>query len=136
MLERYWLFAAICLVVGLLVLRLVLRERLTLQSSLAFLGFLGGLGLLALLPEVGGTLAERLGFAVPSNFFFAVSIAGLAILHLTSLIALSRLELRTVTVVQELAILRAELERRVPPSTVSDVGDAALKAHSPDEAVL
>lgn len=136
MLERYWLFAAICLVVGLLVLRLVLRERLTLQSSLAFLGFLGGLGMLALLPEVGGTLGARLGFAVPSNFLFAVSIAGLAILHLTSLIALSRLELRTVTVVQELAILRAELDRRAASPQVGERGDATSKTPSPDEAVL
>ena len=44
MIERYWLFAAICVVAGVVVLRLVFRERLTLQSSLAYLGFLGGLG--------------------------------------------------------------------------------------------
>lgn len=110
MIERYWLFAAACIVTGVVVLRLVLRERLTLQSSLAFLGFLGGLGALAVLPELGVPIASKMGFALPSNFLFAVAIAGLALLHLAALASISRLQLRTVALVQELAILRNELE--------------------------
>ena len=110
MIERYWLFAAICVTAGLFVLRLVFRERLTLQSSLAFLTFLGSLGAIALFPEIAVTIGGRMGFALPSNFLFAVAIAGLALLHLAALASISRLQLRTVTLVQELAILRSELE--------------------------
>ena len=118
MIERYWLFAAICVVAGVVVLRLVFRERLTLQSSLAYLGFLGGLGVLALFPEIAVAIGGRMGFALPSNFLFAVAIAGLALLHLASLANISRLQVRTVTLVQELAILRAELEARRAPDVV------------------
>ena len=110
MLERYWLFAGFCVLVALVILRLVLRERLTLQGSLAYLLALAGLALLAVVPELGASIAVRMGFALTSNFVFAASIAGLAILHLLALTAISKLELRTVALVQEVAILRAQIE--------------------------
>lgn len=117
MLERYWIFAGVCAFVALLILRLVLRERLTLQGSLAYLTALGSLALLAVVPELGTWIAVRMGFALASNFVFAAAIAGLAVLHLLALIAISRLELRSVALVQEVAILRSEIEQlsaRIP----------------------
>lgn len=109
--ERYWLFAVFCLTIGLLTLRLILRERITLQGSLSLLGFLFVMGSVALFPGVTSKLAQRMGFTLPSNFFFAVSIAILAVLYLGSQVTLSRIELRTVALTQELGLLREQLER-------------------------
>lgn len=109
--ERYWLFAVFCLVIGLLTLRLILRERITLQGSLSLLGFLLAMGGVALFPGVTSALAQRMGFTLPSNFFFAVSIAILAVLYLGSQVTISRIELRTVALTQELGLLREQLER-------------------------
>lgn len=109
--ERYWLFAVFCLAIGLLTLRLILRERITLQGSLSLLGFLLAMGGVALFPGLTSTLAQRMGFTLPSNFFFAVSIAVLAMLYLGSQVTISRIELRTVALTQELGILREQLER-------------------------
>lgn len=127
-LERYWLFAGVCVLVALLILRLVLRERLTLQGSLAYLVMLGGLSLLALAPEVGAWIAVRMGFALASNFVFAAAITGLAILHLLALTAISRLELRTVALVQEVAILRSQVEQLARKTEPNDSVASAAQA--------
>jgi hypothetical protein len=108
--EKYWLFVSFCLAVGLLLMRLVLRERITLQGSLSYLLFLAVLVLFAVFPGAAGRLAHSMGFTLMSNFFFAVTAAMFALLHLTGLIAHSRAELRTITLVQEIAILREKVD--------------------------
>ncbi len=117
--ERYWLFAAACLLVTLLLLRLVLRERITLQGSLSFLLLLALGSATALFPSLTSFIALRLGFTLPSNFFFAASIGALAVLHVASLITSSRVEMRSIALIQEMAILEERLERlkaRAPES--------------------
>lgn len=114
--ERYWLFAVICLGIALVLVRLVTRERLTLQASLSFLLLLGAFGCAALFPGLTAWFAKQLGFALPSNFFFAATICGLVALHLFALMSLSRVELRSVALTQELAILEerlSQLDKRV-----------------------
>jgi len=110
-LYQYGLFAAACFVLVVVLLRLVLRERVMLQGSMSYLGFLGVLALMALLPEPTRRVAHFLGFTLLSNFFFAVSIALLSLLHLRALVTLSKVHMRTVTLTQELAILRERVER-------------------------
>ena len=117
--ERYWLFALICAVVVGLVLRLVLRETVTLQHSLAFLALTSFILLAAILPSQTTRLASFLGFVLPSNFFFAFLIGALVVLHLGTLIALSRLEARTIALTQDLGLLQERLSRIDPPK-VSD----------------
>lgn len=106
-----WIFGALCAVIAVVLLRLVLRERITLQGSMSFLAFLLVLGAMAIFPDAAGYVAHTLGFSSLANFFFCTAIAALAILHLRSLVTISRIQLRSITLVQELAILREKLER-------------------------
>ena len=130
--ERYWLFAVFCLGVGLVTLRLILRERITLQGSLSLLGFLCVMSGVALFPDLTSRLAHRLGFTLPSNFFFALSIAILALLYLQSQVTLSRIELRTIALTQEVGLLREQLERQSTNSDDKDTAaDAALHVEKP-----
>ncbi|HEY5949280.1 MAG TPA: DUF2304 domain-containing protein [Kofleriaceae bacterium] len=106
-----WLFAGVCLVIALVLLRLILRERITLQGSMSYLGFVIVIGAMAVFPEQAGAIAHSLGFSTLANFFFCTCIAALAILHLRALVTLSRVQLRTIVLTQELAILQEKLER-------------------------
>jgi len=121
-LERYWLFASFCFVIGLLLVRLLFRERITVQASLSYLLFLTVLGGFAAFPRTAASLAHALGFTLLSNFFFAVTAGIFALLHLNALIAHSKAELRTIALVQELAIMREQMDRltaRVAPGEAS-----------------
>jgi hypothetical protein len=109
--ESYWLFGVICLVIALVLMRLLFRERITLQGSMSYLAFLLVLGFMALFPRQAESVAHALGFTLLSNFFFCVAIAALAILHLRALVTLSRVQLRSIALTQELAILQEKLER-------------------------
>ena len=109
--EQYWIFAAFCCVVATLLLRLVLRERITLQSSLWVFFSLAALVVLAVVPDLTTSIAHAMGFALPSNFFFAIAIGALALLHVHTLVTLSRTEVRSIVLTQELGLLREKLDR-------------------------
>ncbi len=126
--NRYWLFAAFCILVGLFTLRLILRERITLQGSLSLLGFLCLLTLVAVFPDITSVVARTMGFTLPSNFFFSLAIAALTLLYLSAQISISRLELRTISLTQELGILRERLERPVPGPIATPKGAPDLVA--------
>ena len=121
--ERYWMFAAVCLIVALFLVRMVVAEQLTLQASLSFLVLLLLGAAVALFPNLTSWLAYRMGFTLPSNFFFAMSIAILALLYLGSQVTISRIELRTIALTQELVLLREQLERTT---------DRPQPAHEPE----
>jgi hypothetical protein len=106
-----WVFAAVCLVIALVLMRLILRERITLQGSMSYLVFLGALGGMAVFPDVTGWVAHALGFSTLANFFFCTAIAALTILHLRALVTLSRVHLRSIALTQELAILQERIDR-------------------------
>jgi len=112
--ERYWVFGGTCLLFALVTLRLIIRERVTLQGTLAFLLLLFGMGLASLFPQADAWIATRMGFTLVSNWFFALCIAALSFLHLLALIAISRVELRSIALTQELALLQEKLERALP----------------------
>jgi len=109
--ENYWMFGAVCLVIALVLIRLLARERITLQGSMSFLGFLVVLGAMAVFPNVTQRISKALGFTLMSNFFFCAAIAALAILHLRAMVTLSRVHLRSIALTQELAILQEKLDR-------------------------
>lgn len=108
--EQYWLFAAFCCVLIGLLLRLVLRERITLQSSLWLFFLLLGLFVLAIFPNLTATLAQAMGFVLPSNFFFALAVSALLLAHVHTLVILSRTELRSITLTQEIGLLKERLD--------------------------
>lgn len=109
--ENYVVFAIACLVIALVMLRLLLRERITLQGSMSYGAFLLVLGLMAIFPSKTQYLAGKLGFTLMSNFLFCTAIAALALLHLRALVTLSKVHLRTVAITQELALVQEKLER-------------------------
>jgi len=125
--ERYWIFAACCAVVVGFLVRLLLRERVSLQHSLAFLLFMLGVVITAVFPSVTSRLGRLMGFTLPSNFFFAILIGVLVLLHLGTVIALSRLEARTIALTQELGLMQEQLARisGMPRFQGSPVGDVA-----------
>lgn len=110
-LERYWAFALFCIAVMIFMFRLVVRERVTLQASLSFLFVLVLTAVCCIVPEPAIWVSHLLGFTLPSNFFLAFGILALAFLHLTSLVHLSRVQLRSVTLTQELAMVQEKLDR-------------------------
>jgi len=109
--ENYWMFGVAALVIALVLLRLLFRERITLQGSMSFLAFLTLLGLMAIFSGVTQRIAVALGFTLMSNFFFSTAIAALAILHLRALVTLSKVHLRSIALTQELALLQEKLDR-------------------------
>jgi hypothetical protein len=104
-------FAGVCLVIALVLMRLLFRERISLQGSMSYLSFIVVLGSMAVFPQTSIRIANWLGFTLLSNFFFCTAIAMLAILHLRALVTLSKVQLRTVALTQELAILNERLDR-------------------------
>ena len=52
-----------------------------------------------------------MGFTLTSNFFFSILIAALGFLHFSALVHLSRVQLRSVTLTQELALLQEKVDR-------------------------
>jgi hypothetical protein len=125
--EHYWLFAATCLAIAIVLLRLILRQRITLQSSLSYLAFLVLLAGVSLVPGVTSWLAQQMGFQLPSNFFFALAIAALAVLHLLALMTISRVELRSITLTQELGLLQEKLDRVLKMNEAQATGERAQR---------
>jgi hypothetical protein len=108
---QYWLFAVVAALFFLVMLRLLLRERITLQGSISFMTLLGAFSIAGLLSETSAKVAHAMGFALLSNFLFCFGLMALAVLHLRSLVTLSRVEVRTIQLTQDLALLEEELKR-------------------------
>ena len=125
--EDYWPFGLVCLVIAAVLARLLFRERITLQGSMSFLAFLVVLGVMAVFPSTTDRVAHKLGFTLMSNFFFCTAIAALAILHLRALVMLSRVHLRSIALTQELAILQEKIDR----VAARDADDAPQRAKIP-----
>jgi hypothetical protein len=111
--DEYMFLALACLAIALVMLRLLVRERVTLQGSMSFAAFLLIIGALAIAPSITMRIAHALGFTLMSNFLFCTAIAALAILHLRSQVTISKVQLRSVALTQELALLQEKLDRVV-----------------------
>lgn len=112
-----WVFAGVCLVIALVLARLIIRERVTLQGSMSYVAFLAVLGAMAAFPDATGWVAHKLGFSTLANFFFCTAIAALAILHLRALVTISKIQLRSIALTQELAIVQEKLDRALARPT-------------------
>jgi hypothetical protein len=116
--HQYWPFVILCALLLVSLVRLLLRERVALQTSIAFLTFLGLFSIAAVIPNHTARLAHAMGFTLLSNFLFCAAIIALAVLHLRALIALWRLEARTIQLIQDLAILQENLGRQTEANAV------------------
>ena len=132
--SRYWIFAACCTVVVGFLVRLLLRERVSLQHSLAFLLFMLGVLITAVFPAATSRLGALMGFTLPSNFFFAILIGVLVLLHLGTVVALSRLEARTIALTQDLGLVQEQMARMAggPRFQGIPVGEPANSAATGD----
>ncbi len=120
---QYWPFVVVCAVLLVNLVRLVLRERVTLQMSISYLTFLAVFCVAAIFPDRAAQLAHAMGFTLLSNFLFCVGIIALALLHLRALVALSRLEMRTIQLIQNLAILEERIARQSPRAPATTAAD-------------
>lgn len=111
-LTRYWAFGLVCVAYTLFLLRQLVKNRVTLQNALAFVMTFVFFGSVAVLLPYFPGLVRRLGFELQSNLIFLLALGALTFLQLLTLVALSRAEIRTVTLTQEVALLREELVRR------------------------
>jgi hypothetical protein len=116
--QQYWPFVILCALLLVSLVRLLLRERVALQTSISFLTFLGLFTVAAIIPNQAARLAHAMGFTLLSNFLFCAAIIALVLLHLRALIALSRLEVRTIQLIQDLAILQERLARQTETNAV------------------
>lgn len=88
---------------------LVRKEKLELKYTLAWclLGFV--LVIIAVQPQIVEIIAEILGIGLPVNVVFLLGIFCILIILLTLTVAISRTSIRTKRLIQELAILKFEI---------------------------
>lgn len=134
-LERYALFSTICFVYAIAIMWLLFRRRVTLQSSLLYLLLMVGLGFGFVVLHYVPQLVKVLGFELPANLFFSAAIGLLALLHLMGLMSMSKLEQRSITLVQELALLQEQVARLakapVSPARAPQAEAAPLRSTTP-----
>ena len=96
-----------------------LMRRHRLREKYAVLWFFVALGVLAfaLVPGLLNGVSELLGVQVPANLLFFAGSIVLLVLTLQHSYELGRLEEKTRTLAEELALLRLELRESQPPSS-------------------
>lgn len=102
---------AFALIILALIVTMLMRRHLREKYAVMWLLIGAAMLVLALFPDLLGALAGLLGVIVPSNLLFALAVALLigVTLHLSW--ELSRAEEEIRRVAEEVAILRAEVER-------------------------
>jgi hypothetical protein len=105
------------LVVLVAIVEMMRRRRL--REKYAVLWFFVALGVLAfaLVPGLLTGVSELLGVQVPANLLFFAGSIVLLVLTLQHSYELGRLEEKTRTLAEELALLRLELRESQPPSS-------------------
>ena len=101
----------VCLSLFFYTLILVSKKRLLLKYSLLWLALSAVLGFCALFPAPIYYLSKLVGFETPSNFLFVLAIIFLLLITLSLSVIASRQTAYIKSLVQELAILKAQLEQ-------------------------
>ena len=120
---------AFALVILALIVTMLMRRHLREKYAVMWLLIGAAMLVLALFPDLLGALAGLLGVIVPSNLLFALAVALLigVTLHLSW--ELSRAEEEIRRVAEEVAILRADVERlHATASSGSSDGDGRVQA--------
>ena len=98
------------------ILRLVWRRKLQGKYALLWVGVGLFLGLFALFPDVLVPIADAVGIAYEPAVFFLAAIAFLFLMVVHFSFELSRNEERTRTLAEEVALLKARLDKSDPPA--------------------
>lgn len=114
-----WLGLAAALMMGVFVAEMLRRGILREKFAALWLVVAALLILVAVFPQLLRTAADALGFAVPSNLLFFVSILFLLLVAVQLSYEISKLEARTRRLAEDLALLRSEVHDR-PSAPTSD----------------
>ncbi len=100
------------LVVLLFVLEMLRRGILREKFAVLWLLLSSVLLLLAIFPQILGTISSFLGIALPANLLFTLAAITLLLVCVQLSHEISRLETRTRRLAEELALLREKIENR------------------------
>ena len=99
---------------------LVRNRRLRAKYSVLWFSIGLGLAVLAIFPDLLVWVSDRFGIDYPPATFMLLALSFLLVLVLHFSWELSRLEDRTRTLAEEYALLRLELEERLPEASEGD----------------
>jgi len=127
MTQAYLLGVVAALATLVFVVELLRRGILREKYAVLWLVVSAGLVLVAFVPEVLVRAAGLLGVVVPANLLFFVAGVVLLLVSVQLSYEVSRLEARTRRLAEEIALLRAMVERRdEPPSSGAPSSDPSL----------
>lgn len=116
--------AILCLLLFIIVIRLVAKERMLLKYSLLWLFLAVILFCSALFPEIVFSLSGAFGFITPVNFIFLIGLFCLLAISLSLSVVVSRQTIAIKNLVQKLALIEYEKdsvnEKREPMGDISD----------------
>lgn len=126
------LIAAIGLLLFAFVLDRIRRRRMRIEYSVAWFVMALGVLLLALLPDVFDALARALGIDYPPALYFlgAILVLFLILLHVSA--ELTRMRAQNKTLVQEMSLLRARLDRAGIDAPKHDTSSESGENDGPD----
>ena len=104
---------AVASCIGLIAFLVVLLRTRRLREKYAIIWIVAGLGTLVLgaFPGTMGALAKAVGVQTPSNLLFAVALIILLLVCIQLSVEITSLEEETRTLVEEVAMLRFDVER-------------------------
>jgi len=104
---------AVAACIGLIAFLVVLLRTRRLREKYAIIWMVVGVGLLVLgaLPGTMGTLARAVGVQTPSNLLFAIALIVLLLVCIQLSVEITSLEEESRTLVEEVALLRFDVER-------------------------
>jgi hypothetical protein len=104
---------AIASCIGLIALLVVLLRTRRLREKYAIIWMVVGIGLLVLgaFPGTMGSLARAVGVQTPSNLLFAIALIVLLLVCIQLSVEITGLEENSRTLVEEVALLRFDVER-------------------------
>lgn len=124
---------AIASCVGLIAFLVVLLRTRRLREKYAIIWIIVGVGLLVLgaFPETMGALARAVGVQTPSNLLFAIALIVLLLVCVQLSVEITSLEEESRTLVEEVALLRFDVER-MGRRLGSGAGSSAVRAAPED----
>lgn len=116
-------FALVVCVLLLAVLAWLLRsQRLREKYTIIWFAVVGGLVVLGFVPSITTWLTRVTGVTTPINLVFILAFLVLLIVSIQLSLEISRLEETSRTVVEEVALLRLDLEQHVAAQAASEPG--------------
>jgi hypothetical protein len=120
-----WVGLGAAVVMVLFVAEMLRRGILREKFAALWLVVSGLLILVAVFPQLLRSAADALGFALPSNLLFFVSILFLLLVAVQLSYEVSKLEARTRRLAEDVALLRSELQER--PAAPTGDGQAGVE---------